>query len=103
MYKHLYKKRLQELAFWILFYLFQMTSTKKKENNLVESLVKCGLKKEDFMEKCSICKKFYRGKFELNEHYAIHHKGEQWYCQTPGCNKEYKTINGYRYHLFKCH
>ena len=80
-----------------------MTSTITKEKYIIENLIKCGLKKESIMEKCKVCKKFYRGKYELKEHFAIQHKGERWYCEKPGCNKTYKSINGYRYHLHMHH
>jgi len=40
------------------------------------------------MEKCLLCDKYFRGKFELKEHNAIEHQGEPlvlwrtWVCKT---------------------
>ena len=55
------------------------------------------------MEECKRCHKHFRGNYELREHIAIQHKGERWSCEEDGCRKEYKSYNGYRYHLVKSH
>ena len=71
--------------------------------NLNRNLQICGLEKKDFMEKCSICDKYFRGKFELTEHHAIEHQGERWFCEQSGCKKRHKSINGFKSHILKYH
>jgi len=54
------------------------------------------------MEKCLLCDKYFRGKFELKEHNAIEHQGEPllilWYCV-----KQYQSINSFNGYILKCH
>jgi len=80
------------------------SQNKRKQINLLERIIKDAvINVKDSSEKCKLCQKCFRGNFELNEHIAIEHNGERWYCNITGCHKEYKSINGYRYHLINCH
>ena len=75
-----------------------MLSQKRK---LKKDIVKA-IGKDSCSEKCKICQKCFRGKYELKEHISIQHKGERWRCEEYGCRKEFKSINGYRYSCSEC-
>ena len=51
-----------------------------QKRKLKKDIVKA-IGKDSCSEKCKICQKCFRGKYELKEHISIQHKGERWRCE----------------------
>lgn len=79
----------------------QRKQNKHKHKNLVDRLVESGIAKDQFMVKCEVCSKHFRGNFELRKHTEIQHLGKRLECTD--CNKTYKSDSGYRYHILHSH